>query len=132
MCTSFSCTVLTTRAVNYVRERRRPMPAMRSRARRLWSAPRSSDLRVHHFVPGIGIVAALGATAILSSTDRTATWLSAPFGTGLALTLDELALLLNRKNAYWTSERFAFSQAAVSGAIALGLTGHVYLGAPQG
>ncbi|MDQ6818917.1 MAG: hypothetical protein M3076_01035 [Actinomycetota bacterium] len=110
MCTSFTCTVLTSRAINYTRERRRPMPAMRSRARRLWSAPRSSDLRVHHFVPGIGIIAAAGAAGILSRTDNTGVWLSTPFGTGLAFTLDELALLLNRKNAYWTSERFAFSR----------------------
>ncbi len=126
MCTSFACTVITSRAINYGRERQRPLPAMRSRARRLWSAPQSSDLRVHHFVPGIGAIAATGAAGILSHTGRTGVWLSVPFGCGLALTLDELALLVNRKNAYWTSERFAFSQAGLAAITALGLAGRVH------
>ncbi len=81
---------------------------------------------MHHFVPGIGIIAAAGAAGILSRTDDTGVWLSAPFGSGLALTLDELALLLDRKNAYWTSERFALSQAAFATAVGLGLTARVY------
>jgi len=38
-------------------------------------------------------------------------WLSLPFGTGIALTTDEIALLVTRDNPYWDSETFALVQA---------------------
>lgn len=84
---------------------------------------------MHHFVPGIGMIAATGGAGILFRTDSTGVWLSAPFGSGLALALDEVALLVNRKNAYWTSERLAFVQAAVA---AVTLTVRIHARARQG
>ena len=102
------------------------MPAARSRTRRLWLAPQSSEVRVHHFVPGIGIIAASGGAGVLTRADVAGVWLSATFGAGLALTLDEVALLLRRENAYWTSERLALSQAGVAAATALGVGARVY------
>lgn len=126
MCTSFACTVLAARAVNYVREQRRPLPAVRSRTRRLRTAPQSSDLRVHHFVPGVGVVAAAGGAGILSRADTIGVLLSAPFGSGLALTLDEVALLVNRKNPYWTSQKLALSEAALAAITALSLAARIY------
>lgn len=54
---------------------------------------------MHHFLPGIAIAFATGATGIL--THRRGFRLSLPFGSGVALTLDELPLLLGRDNPYW-------------------------------
>lgn len=116
---SFAVTVGGARGINYVRERRRRFPRVRSLGRRLARARRPSGIRVHHFVPGIGIAFVVGGTAI--STHSHAFWLSLPYGAGVALTLDELALLLKHDKAYWSSERFALAQGAVAGGVAAAL-----------
>jgi hypothetical protein len=41
-------------------------------------------------------------------------WLSLPFGTGIALTTDEIALLVKRDNPCWDSETSALVQAAAA------------------
>ncbi len=77
--------------------------------------------RIHHFVPGIGLIAAAGAVAIATRDDGLELPLSMPFGVGSALTLDEAALLVGRNNAYWASENFAIGigVGAIAGAAAL-------------
>jgi hypothetical protein len=45
-----------------VRERRRRFPRLRSLTRRVSSGPHPSAVRVHHFLPGIAIALAAGAT----------------------------------------------------------------------
>jgi hypothetical protein len=45
------------------------------------------------------------------------------FGTGSGLTLDEIAVLTERDNPYWESERLALAQAAVAALGAAGLMG---------
>lgn len=119
---SFAATIPVSRTVNYVRERKRHAPLLRSLARRVASVPRSSDPRVHHFVPGVGIAFAAGGAAILTQ-DRRAFLLSLPFGVGVGLTLDELEVMVGRDNPYWGSEGFALAQSAVAaaGAAALAL-----------
>lgn len=114
------------RAINYVRERRRPAPLLRSWARRAYHAPGAEQLRVHHFLPGMGLAFGAGGAAILTTGDGREFWLSLPFGAGLGLTLDELALLVKRDNPYWDSERFAvsLSTAAALGAAALAARVH--------
>src|SRR5215210_3382034 len=105
--TSFAATIGISRTVNYVRERRRPFPRLRSLARLASSGPRASGPRVHHFLPGIAIAFAAGTTGIL--THRRGFWLGLPFGSGVALTLDELPLPLGRDNPYWGHERLALT-----------------------
>jgi len=119
---SFAATIPISRTVNYVRERDRNAPALRSLARRVASAPQSGDIRVHHFVPGVGIAFAAGAAAILTQ-ERRAFRLSVPFGVGAGLALDELEVMVGRDNPYWGSQGFALVQsaAAAAGAAALGL-----------
>jgi len=119
MLASSALTIGTSRVINYWRERRRPAPGLRSRARRAYHAPGSQDVRVHHFVPGIAISLIAGGTAILTRKDGAELWLSLPFGIGTGLTIDEAALLADLDNAYWGSEGLAFAQA---GAMALGAT----------
>jgi hypothetical protein len=109
-----------------VRERRRPAPRLRSWARRAYHSLGQEQLRVHHYLPGIGLVLAAGGTAILTRSDGRGFWLSVPFGTGAGLTLDEIALLVNRDNPYWDSERFAIIQSAAGALVAAALAAHFH------
>jgi hypothetical protein len=122
--TSFAATLGISRTVNYVRERRGHFPRLRSLARHASSGPHQSAARVHHFLPGIGIAFAAGATAIL--THRRAFWLGLPFGSGVALTIDEIALLLQRDNPYWGYERLALTEGAVAAGAAAALATRFY------
>ena len=65
---------------------------------------RVRDRHVHHFVPGIVMAFLAGGTAVATRSDRLDAWLALPFGAGVALTLDESALLLELDDVYW-SER---------------------------
>jgi hypothetical protein len=116
MLSAFATAIGTSRAINYVRERRCPVPRLRSWSRRVYHSPGQEQLRVHHFLPGIGLALAAGGAAILTRSDGREFLLSLPFGTGAGLTLDEIALLAKRDNPYWDSETFALIQ---SGAAAL-------------
>jgi len=109
------------RAVNYIRERRRAAPRVRSWGRRIYHSPGSERLRVHHFLPGIVIALLAGGASILTRHDGDELRFSLPFGVGAGLTLDEIALLGELDNPYWESQTLALVQAAVAGALAVGL-----------
>lgn len=126
MLSAFAATIGISRGINYVRERRRPAPRLRSWARRAYYSPGQEQLRVHHFLPGMGLALAAGGTAILTRTDRRQFWLSLPFGTGAGLTLDEIALLVKRDNPYWDSERYALIQGAAAALAAAALAAHMF------
>jgi hypothetical protein len=64
----------------------------------------AGDDHIHHFVPGIVIAFVAGAISIISRDERLAPLLALPFGAGVALTLDESALLLKLDDVYWTEE----------------------------
>ncbi len=121
MLTSFAVTIAASRAINYVLERRRSAPRLRSWARRVYHSPGQDQLRVHHFMPGIGLAFLSGAGAILNRDDGREFWFSLPFGIGAGLTLDEIAILTERDNPYWESQKLAAAQAAIAagGACAL-------------
>jgi hypothetical protein len=59
---------------------------------------------VHHFVPGIVLAFLAGGASILSRDENLDPLLALPFGIGVALTLDESALLLRLDDVYWTEE----------------------------
>lgn len=59
---------------------------------------------IHHFVPGIVVAFLAGGASIVAHDERRDPWLAVPFGVGLALTLDESALLLELDDVYWTEE----------------------------
>src|SRR4051812_7802940 len=65
---------------------------------------RLGDSHVHHFVPGILLAFGSGAAAVLSDDEVLDHFLAIPFGVGVALTLDESALLLRLDDVYWTEE----------------------------
>jgi hypothetical protein len=126
MLSAFATTIGISRAVNYVRERRRPAPRLRSWGRRAYHSLGQEQLRVHHYLPGMGLVLAAGGTAILTRGAGREFWLSLPFGTGAGLTLDQIAILVQRDNPYWDSERFALIQSAVGALAAAALAAHFH------
>jgi hypothetical protein len=79
---------------------------------------------VHHFVPGIVMAFLAGGVSIASRNADLDQWLALPFGTGVALTLDESALLLQLEDVYWTEQgvlsvQITLSTIALLGALAL-------------
>lgn len=121
-----SATIAASRTVNYVRERRRSAPLLRSLARRGYNRPRPGAPRVHHFVPGMALALLAGGAGILARDDGRESLLAIPFGTGAGLALDEVGLLLELDNAYWGRQRLALGQAGVAGLAAAALAGRFH------
>ncbi len=59
---------------------------------------------IHHFIPGGLIALGAGGIAIGMKGDRVDKYAAFPFGIGVALVLDESALLLELEDVYWTEE----------------------------
>jgi len=59
---------------------------------------------IHHFVPGILLAFGSGGAAVLARNEAIDPWLAIPFGVGVALTLDESALLLKLDDVYWSED----------------------------
>jgi hypothetical protein len=81
------------------------------------------DRHIHHFLPGGIIALAAGGAAIGSKTSELDKYLAFPFGVGVALVLDESALLLELDDVYWTEEgvlsvQIAFAAIAMLSALA--------------
>jgi hypothetical protein len=114
------------RGINYVRERRRAAPRLRGLGRSIYHAPGQEQIRIHHFVPGIGIAFVTGAVAILLRSDGREAWLGAPFGAGVGLTIDELSLLIKLDNPYWGSQTTSLIEGGVAAlaSVALSLRFH--------
>lgn len=89
---------------------------LRSLGRRLYYRlpGAAGGVRVHHFIPGIGLCFATSGAAILIRDDDLDRWMSLPFGVGLALTNDELGLLVGASNPYWGGARLALAQRAAA------------------
>ena len=81
---------------------------------------------IHHYVPGIILAFTSGAIAILTRDEDIEPKLALPFGAGMALTLDESALLLELEDVYWNREgllgvQITCAVAALIGALSLGV-----------
>jgi hypothetical protein len=59
---------------------------------------------IHHFVPGIALAFLAGGVGLVTRDEDFEPWLAIPFGAGVALTLDESALLLKLEDVYWSEE----------------------------
>jgi hypothetical protein len=70
--------------------------------------------RIHHFVPGILIAFLAGGVSIGLRHEELDKWLALPFGSGVALVLDETALLLELDDVYWSEEGIVSVQAALA------------------
>ena len=81
---------------------------------------------IHHFVPGIVIAFLAGAIAIVTRDQSLEPKLALLFGTGMGMTMDEAALLLELDDVYWTEEGLLGVQigaglTSLLGALAIGL-----------
>jgi hypothetical protein len=59
---------------------------------------------IHHFVPGILIAFGAGGAGLATTNERLEELLSVGFGSGVGLTFDEAALLLDLRDVYWSRE----------------------------
>jgi hypothetical protein len=81
------------------------------------------DRHIHHFLPGGILALTAGGLAIGTKGDKLDKYLAFPFGVGVALVLDESALLLELDDVYWTEEgvlsvQIAFAAIAMLSAMA--------------
>jgi hypothetical protein len=81
------------------------------------------DRHIHHFMPGGILALAAGGVAIGTHGEKLDKYLAFPFGVGVALVLDETALLLELDDVYWTEEgvlsvQIAFAAIAMLSAMA--------------
>lgn len=120
----FATTLTGARALNYLLERRRPSPVLRSVGRRLGRLPLSDSPRVHHYIAGLLLGFGAGGGALLTRDDPVGRRLSLPFGAGAALTVDELGVLLEQRDmAYWGTERLAVAEITAALACTAALAG---------
>lgn len=115
MVTSFIATFAITRGITHtIRSRGRLGPIKNLIA---------GGRHIHHFVPGAVVSLISGGAAISLSRDNRNRWLAIPFGVGVALVLDEAALLLELEDVYWSDEgkmsvQIAFATMGLLGAVA--------------
>jgi hypothetical protein len=81
------------------------------------------DRHIHHFIPGGLLSLTSGGVAIGTKGEKLDKYLAFPFGVGVALVLDESALLLELEDVYWTEEgvlsvQIAFAAMAMLSALA--------------
>jgi hypothetical protein len=65
----------------------------------------AGDTHLHHYLWGIAMLGAVGAVAVHGTDEnRRHPAIALSYGTGLALIVDEFALLLDLKDVYWAQE----------------------------
>ncbi len=76
---------------------------------------------LHHYLWGIGLLAGVGAVAVRGSErQRTHPAVAVSYGTGMALIIDEFALLLDLKDVYWAKQGRISVDLGVGGIAAVG------------
>jgi hypothetical protein len=80
---------------------------------------------IHHFVPGLLVAFGTGGLSIGMRHEELDKWLAVPFGAGLALVLDEAALLLELEDVYWSRKGVVSVQIALGTAALLATLGIV-------
>lgn len=114
---SFVVSLLASRAIAYLlRDRHRVGPFRNVKVGRR---------HIHHFVPGIALAFLSGAIAIVTRDQGLEPKLALLFGTGMGMTMDEAALLLELDDVYWTEEGLVGVQI---GAGLVGLLGALAIG----
>lgn len=74
-------------------------------------------VHIHHYIWGILLLIVVGACGLVERSSGWRTWMGLAFGIGLALVVDEAALLIELKDVYWNR------QGGISIAIAIILIG---------
>jgi hypothetical protein len=63
----------------------------------------AGGLHLHHYLWGILLVAAVAVFGLVDRSPRVRSFMGAALGVGLALIVDEVALLVTLKDVYWSS-----------------------------
>ena len=83
------------------------------------------DRHIHHFLPGGILSLTAGGVAIGTKGEKLDKYLAFPFGVGVALVLDESALLLELDDVYWTEEGVLSVQIAFAAIAMLSATAYL-------
>ncbi len=78
-----------------------------------------ATIHIHHYIWGLALIAVCGFLALSLEAARWHPVLAIPFGIGLALVLDEFALLLQLRDVYWADAGRASVDIAVLAAALL-------------
>ena len=111
MLVSFSVTFGIARASTHVIRRRGRFGPFRNLVLR--------ERHIHHFIPGILLAFLAGGVSVVSRNEDLDPWMALPFGAGVALTLDESALLLKLDDVYWTEEGIVSVQVTLAAMLML-------------
>ncbi|MEV4946362.1 hypothetical protein [Streptomyces sp. NPDC053755] len=87
----------------------------------------AGGVHLHHYVWGILLLAGVGAASLADRSARARAWMGLAYGVGLALVVDEAALLISLEDVYWDTEggvsiALAIGVIAVAGSV-LAVTG---------
>jgi hypothetical protein len=108
---AFTCTFAAVRGITYsIRAGRGPFHNISAGGEHL-----------HHYMWGIGMLAGVGAVAVRGTEEqRRHPAVSVTYGSGLALIVDEFALLLDLKDVYWAQQGRISVDVAIGGISAVG------------
>ena len=81
-----------------------------------------SGRHIHHFVPGILVAFMSGIGGLMSENDEVEDFFAFTLGSGMGLTFDEAALLLDMRDVYWTREGLLSVQLSLGTVATLGIT----------
>jgi hypothetical protein len=62
----------------------------------------AGGVHLHHYLWGILLVSLVGTAGLVERSPAWRIWMGLVFGFGLALIIDEIALLVELKDVYWT------------------------------
>ncbi|MFG3156992.1 hypothetical protein ACGF7W_33675 [Streptomyces sp. NPDC048219] len=64
----------------------------------------AGGVHIHHYVWGILLLAVVGAAGLVKRSARAQAWMGLAYGVGMALIVDEAALLISLEDVYWDTE----------------------------
>jgi hypothetical protein len=64
----------------------------------------AGGLHLHHYLYGILLLIFCSVAGLIGISDRWSPWVGLAFGLGLALVVDEVALLVELKDVYWDGQ----------------------------
>ncbi|MFC8286754.1 hypothetical protein ACFW6N_08890 [Streptomyces cyaneofuscatus] len=64
----------------------------------------AGGVHIHHYVWGILLLAVVGVAGLVQRSARARAWMGLAYGVGMALIIDEAALLISLEDVYWDTE----------------------------
>ncbi|XQE84366.1 hypothetical protein ACN24M_01575 [Streptomyces microflavus] len=64
----------------------------------------AGSVHIHHYMWGILLLAAVGVAGLVHRSARARAWMGFAYGVGMALIVDEAALLISLEDVYWDTD----------------------------